>query len=429
MVFGKVGRRGVAVLASMSAIIAAACTPDNEQVVLDPCTAASCDDANDCTKDVCTPSRVCVHSPAIGACSDGSACTSGDHCSELKCVGVVVDCDDKIACTADSCLAASGCAHLAGEATQCSDGNPCTDDSCALSAGCVHPNNNAPCTDGNACTLGDTCANSQCAPGTSALNCDDGNACTADSCTAPIGQCVHVPTPGPCSDGNACTDDDACTGTVCAGTLNCACALSSGLTVATKEDCGTPFDDNCDGKINETAVCGATLYKFSSKAECDFACYLDEPHNLAVTGKASDASGFETYATGQLLDGKRGTDDWYADLGNGPSYEWVGWKAQNPTITLKFAKVRSFAFVRIGINNFENGLVLQPAEIRLRLSKDGTKWSADQSYLLADGTQPAIPKGKRGDIVLKVAPQLASYVQVVIMTPGTWTFLDELEFD
>ena len=139
----------------------------------------------------CTPATsTSAWSPKASTttCDDGSACTTGDHCSNGSCVGT---------------------GSLA-----CNDGNACTDDSCDPKNGCVHTNNTADCSDNNACTVGDKCSGGACVPGT-AKNCDDGNVCTTDGCDATTGACTHTNNTADCSDNNACTTGDKCSGGTC----------------------------------------------------------------------------------------------------------------------------------------------------------------------------------------------------------------------
>ncbi len=94
------------------------------------------------------------------SCSDGSACTLQDSCSQGKCSGTALLCDDA---------------------------NACTDDACDPGAGCTHKANAAPCSDGDACTLGDACTGGACK--VTPKLCDDGFACSADSCDKATGAC------------------------------------------------------------------------------------------------------------------------------------------------------------------------------------------------------------------------------------------------
>jgi hypothetical protein len=77
-----------------------------------PCrTDAHCEDANECTLDVCD-ANVCRRSNLAGACDDGNSCTIGDSCSAGVCVsGRAVDCDDDDECTIDYCDGDGQCQH------------------------------------------------------------------------------------------------------------------------------------------------------------------------------------------------------------------------------------------------------------------------------------------------------------------------------
>ncbi len=427
-------------------------------VVVGPCDLTACDDGLPCTTDGCAKDGTCTHTARTGGCDDGNACTDGDTCTAGVCAGNAADCDDSIACTHDSCDKTVGCVHIASESTACTDGNACTDDGCDLAKGCTHTDNAAPCDDGNLCTENDACGGGACLPGSTTIACDDknpctddacdkatgtcshspnaapceddGNTCTNDVCDKASGSCSHIANTAPCDDKNACTSGDTCVALACAGTLDCACAIAAGQKLPA-ENCDTPVDDNCNGFINETSVCGATVYKYSVAPECGAACYYDEAHNVALNGPsgASNNAGFDQFATGQLLDGLRGVDDWSANLGGGSAFEWVAWTAQLQVITVEFAKPRNLTFVRLGLNNKMDGAVSQPPQVEVRVSLDAVKWSPLQTFKLADGTEPAIPAGKRGDIVLPFALEAARYIEIRFLTPGSWTFVDEMEFD
>ena len=232
-----------------------------------------CDDQNPCTSDSCDTKLGCQHENAAIPCDDGNACTLGDTCIDGSCVvGKKKDCNDQNACTADGCNSVSGaCGHApltgnlctdanfctegdtctdgvcAGKVVDCDDKNACTTDSCAPTSGCDHATFDGVCEDGNFCTVGDTCIDSVCISGSS-KNCNDQNACTGDSCDVTTGNCVNKPLNGAvCNDGNFCTLSDACTDTVCSGTLvNC-------------DDQNPCTSDSCDPKsgCTHTSIVGA----------------------------------------------------------------------------------------------------------------------------------------------------------------------------
>lgn len=395
------------------------------------CDKLLCADSNPCTTDRCGPTGACVHDPATGpACSDGAKCLTAGICQAGVCTGPANSCNDSIACTVDSC-GPTGCLSTPGAPSTCDDGNGCTSDLCVAQNGCVYQPLAGVCNDGSLCTGPDSCNGGGCAAGPATAICDDGDPCTSDTCIPAQGNCQFAPRTGPCDDGKPCTLGDSCLSGSCTAPTNCACAQAAGLAVSATENCATPDDDNCNGKVNEASACGQPTYRFSEAPQCGGTCYYDELHNIAVQGptKAEDASGFLQWASGQLVDGKRGSDDWSADLGSGSAYEWVGWSSSGPIVTVQFAAPRKLDLVRLGLCNGNIGAVDQPPQVSVRFSLDGQTWSPPQVFSLDAATMPAIPKGKRGDVALVVPLQVAKFVEIGFATPGSWTFVDELEFD
>ena len=236
----------------------ATCTDNNACTVGDRCTGGSCapgtpticNDTNDCTTDSCNiATGLCNFAPVSGTgCNDNNFCTLNDTCVNGTCTGgPPLPCDDSNVCTNDSCVPATGCAFTNNTAA-CSDGsactvndvcsnglcqpgppqfcndfNVCTDDSCDPLAGCRFSNNAASCDDFNLCTPIDTCSGGECLGGGPPPNCNDGNQCTTDSCDAELGcQSITVPDGTGCDDGTICTTGDECSLGVCTGPpLNC----------------------------------------------------------------------------------------------------------------------------------------------------------------------------------------------------------------
>lgn len=201
---------------------------------------ADCNDNNPCTNDGCDLELGCYNAPRVGACDDGSACTSASYCLDAVCTGTqFVDCDDGNPCTIDTCDPVVGCKHdiistgqscddgdpcTIGETCQfgacvsstlqeCDDGNECTASTCVPHQGCVHVPTEGSCEDGNRCTENDLCLNGTCIAGNS-VDCDDENVCTRDGCSPSTG-CTHVPTSGSCDDGDICTGLGTCGGGEC----------------------------------------------------------------------------------------------------------------------------------------------------------------------------------------------------------------------
>lgn len=189
------------------------------------------------------------------------------------------------------------------------------------------------------------------------------------------------------------------------------------------------LDQNCDGQVDETC---SLVYRFSAVPNCGSYCYYDELHNIAINGEgqSDNNNGYDQLATGQLLDGVRGSDAWPDDLGNGNAYEWVGWYAPyagNPMVLFQFGGQRVFETITIGINNWDPGDVTQPYQIDFAFSEDGVNFGTPLSFSTADGTMEQIPAGYRGDLTFDVSGQTGAYANITFYNPY-WTFIDEVVF-
>jgi len=95
---------------------------------------APCTGTNVClTATTCNGAGVCGGgTPTLSACNDGNVCTVADTCFNGACVGVPNTCDDANVCTTDFCTPPTvGCGHL-NNALACNDGNAATvGDSCS----------------------------------------------------------------------------------------------------------------------------------------------------------------------------------------------------------------------------------------------------------------------------------------------------------
>lgn len=282
------------------------CNDNNVCTLDDQCAAGDCvggglmvcDDENSCTEDLCDPAKGCLHVAQEGACDDGNACTTGDHCDKGKClIGGILSCDDGNVCTQDSCDPGQGCIHLLSDAPcddgdvcttgdhcslggcvgsgtlVCNDGNGCTLDSCDKTVGCLFEPQAGDCDDGNACTLNDQCTNGQCKGGP-ALGCNDDNVCTTDSCDPQQG-CVHSLNQAPCDDSDVCTTGDHCHLGECisAGTLTCDDAnLCTDDSCQPESGCSfVPNSNACDdgNACTENDACSAGQCKPGKSADCD----------------------------------------------------------------------------------------------------------------------------------------------------------------
>ena len=67
----------------------------------------------------------------------------------------------------------------------------------------------------------------------------------------------------------------------------------------------------------------------------------------------------------QLTDGVLGSNQFEADLGNGPAYEWVGGKTVDPTITFDFGQTVTIDSVDIGFNRREQSGIYIPPNVSI----------------------------------------------------------------
>ena len=164
-----------------------------------------CDDGKACTADFCLPASGCQHLAFVtGPCSDGKPCNGLESCTPGGCLpGKDPDCNDGNPCTFDKCYDPGGCSHAWTQPnTACSDGSACTTgDICDGKGACKGTATTgqgcckaaADCDDGYACTA-DACNAALASCTHTGLTCVG-----ADGCT--IGFCQD----GACASSQACS--------------------------------------------------------------------------------------------------------------------------------------------------------------------------------------------------------------------------------
>jgi hypothetical protein len=275
-----------------------------------------CTDNNPCTTESCG-AQGCIHTPVANgtSCADATVCNGAETCQAGVCMaGTPPSCNDGNACTTDSCDAAAGCRHVA---QSCDDANPCTTDGCSPQ-GCTHVNNTAPCNDGLFCTVNDACSGGTCAGG-GARNCADAFVCTADACNETSNACTHAPNNGVCNDADACTTDVCSVQAGCTHTDTCGGGTAVAVDPATiKTACGATAGDTLTiPSVTVSALADrilvVTVGAKEDNADCNMAhpamsvTYAGQPLELGAAA-LSDTSGFRA-CTGvfYLLDPPAGT--------------------------------------------------------------------------------------------------------------------------
>ncbi len=154
-----------------------------------PCTAAECDDGNECTDDRCTASG-CENRPNTAACDDSTFCNGSDSCMDGTCAvhsgdpcgGLACDemadscmgsCTTDAECPADVVAAWSSCAGFSDVcdetgmrsrdvATFTCMGGVCVGAITTEMEACMRDSDGTICDDGMGCTFPDTCVGGVC---------------------------------------------------------------------------------------------------------------------------------------------------------------------------------------------------------------------------------------------------------------------------
>lgn len=145
--------------------------------------------------------------------------------------------------------------------------------------------------------------------------------------------------------------------------------------------------------------------------------------------KATDSGSYNYSDWGgvQITDGHYGTAPWYADLGNGPAYEWVGW-VHDARVNIDFdlGSATNINKINIGtVQDHVNDVVIPSAE--LFSSLDGVTWSSLSSIY-----SPESPLNNNLHKTLEFDNLSATsqYFRISLMHSlnGPWTFVDEVDF-
>ncbi len=209
-------------------------------------TILSCDDGNECTRDICVNGQ-CFFEPE---CETADDCDAGDAClidlcdldgccdttplcppGDLCCADGTNCNVDGLICTVDFC-GIDGCCDqtplcppgtiCCADGASCNDNNVCTTDTCAGPGCCENTpivcptlpcQRNVGCDPVQGCLYVDDCREPgpDCCP-------DDGNPCTDEFCDVNTGICGFTPD---CTINSDCNDNNVCTTDICTGESCC----------------------------------------------------------------------------------------------------------------------------------------------------------------------------------------------------------------
>lgn len=145
--------------------------------------------------------------------------------------------------------------------------------------------------------------------------------------------------------------------------------------------------------------------------------------------KATDTGSYQYHDwTGrQLIDGEYGIAPWYADLGNGNAYEWVGWRYDTPiNIDFDFGAASAIDSINVGSVQDHPADVVLPS-IAILSSDDGISWVSAAYINVPESTDNNNIYMTYEFDSLGIQAQYVR-VQLTHSLDGPWTFLDEVDF-
>lgn len=147
-------------------------------------------------------------------------------------------------------------------------------------------------------------------------------------------------------------------------------------------------------------------YSFDKATDCGSYCYHDETGN-------------------QLTDGNYGVAPWWANLGNGNAYEWVGWVWDNPiNIDFNFGTTTSVNSIIVGSVQDSLGDVVLP-NVAIYSSPDNISWSFVNQLNVTPSSFNNNTHMTYGFGPLSINSQ---YVRVQVINNQPWAFIDEVDF-
>lgn len=275
--------------------------------------APDCDDAVECTADVCdeamgacrnfADAARCAEGETCGPegcssecsgdeqCDDGVFCNGSEVCFDGACAaGTPLDCDDSIPCTQDVCDELSSACHSFPTNMGCG-----ASETCNAESGCIPEcASNAECDDGFFCNGIERCDDGACVPGT-LPDCDDGVSCTRDICDESSDSCLvfaensacalgetcesatgcrpECTRNSDCDDGQYCTGAERCAGGQCVAGTPIACNDGVACTIDVCDESAdicraVPEDTRCSGSDTCSAGMGC-IPACSNNSQCD----------------------------------------------------------------------------------------------------------------------------------------------------------------
>lgn len=230
----------------------------------DSCIDVPCGSTQHCTGAACTEPPIVEPEPPDGGATDMGMPDMGSDMGPVRC-GEDADCDDGLDCTIDACTSGE-CANVPSNAACPAPSTICLRAICDPAVGCTTEPRDGPCDNDMYCDGVDSCVDGVCTGGESPCvgmsTCDE----ATDRCTG-------------CEGNDDCTNGEMCVD----GTCTCPGAA---------EDCGTPGDEDCDGRADcEDADCAGTSCGANGEVCGGGICACPESTELCALPGDEDCSG------------------------------------------------------------------------------------------------------------------------------------------
>ena len=132
---------------------------------------------------------------------------------------------------------------------------------------------------------------------------------------------------------------------------------------------------------------------------------------------------------GQLTDGDVGGNAFWYDLGNGRSFEWVGWfdvKNARPAILFDFDSPRKFQKIRLhGKNRPGNVKIFR--NLLVAFSMDGQYFS--RKFVFHPSSVMRVKRNQSMWIEVDLRGHVGKYLNCEFSYDGKWIVLSEIEFE
>ncbi|XP_065160829.1 discoidin domain-containing receptor tyrosine kinase B isoform X2 [Atheta coriaria] len=151
------------------------------------------------------------------------------------------------------------------------------------------------------------------------------------------------------------------------------------------------------------------------------------------TYDGKEEGGMLTYGLGQLVDGRKGQDNFRLDTGHGKAYEWVGWRndtagwAGHPLeLVFEFDKVRNFSAAHLHTNNLFTKDVQVFSHAKIFISIGGNVYNGEPVHF---SYMPDLVLEHARNVTIKLHNRIGKFIKLQLYFASRWILLSEISFD